>query len=186
LNKLPKEKPQPKVEEKPVPELKDVGQKVTLENYKAELMKLKRFDQPVSIPPLSVTIKDIKIIKATEVKPDYVNELAASSKVPVEKLKGGFSYIQVDYSTSLNAEHDIKWDGLIKAVTDTGEQLDVSKDFLVNEPEHDSGLNGKTFHEGFVISSENIKKIDLTFGATRKTDNSEIMGTEHTATYSLE
>ncbi|MGG0288640.1 hypothetical protein ABEY41_26785 [Peribacillus butanolivorans] len=156
--------------------LSEVGHKAKDEDGTTiELLKIKDVNQNVSIAPIKLTIKNIKVIQMTNVSKaweEFLLQYTNGTKLP-EKL----NYIQVIYTAENTEEKNIGWNGIQKIVTNTGEQLDASgNDIIWEENGFDGTFYGKTKHEGTigVITKANpneLKNVKLIIGNTFNPDS---------------
>lgn len=171
-------------------ELLEVGQKATSQAGTAELLKIKQVNETVDIDPLVVTIKDVKVIKLTDVDEGFADQLAPMAGVDASTLSQGFSYIQVQFTAENTSENNIEWYNLMNVVTDKGEQIDGQmKDFFFDDAESDSVFIGKVkkeYQDGFVVKDEDIGNIKLVFGYSMNSDTGETITEKQTVEYSFD
>ncbi|MDQ0484279.1 hypothetical protein [Guptibacillus hwajinpoensis] len=178
--------PEPKKDENGNIILDTVGQKVEDESATAELMKIKEVNETLSIAPLEVTIKDIKLIKLTDINEELMMNLEMyGAKGTPEEL----SYIQVKYIAENTEEKNIEWYDLMNVVTDKGEQIDAQmNDFITDDSDMDSQFLGKVkkeFTDGFIVKDEDISKVKLIFGYTMDSDSYEDITDEQQVEYTF-
>jgi hypothetical protein len=154
--------------------LEEVGQKAKSEQATAELLKIKKVNETVDIAPLKVTVKDIKVIKLTDINSDMAEMIGFNTDTQVDPKKG-FTYVQISYDAENTEEKNIDWYDLMNVVTDKGEQIDGQlKDFIIDDSDSDSQFLGKVkkeFTDGFILKDGDINKVKLVFGYTQDIDN---------------
>ncbi|WP_059171924.1 hypothetical protein [Bacillus sp. FJAT-27445] len=170
--------------------LEEVGQIAPNEDATGELLGIAKVNQVVDIAPLKVTVKDIKLIKLSDVSEDMAVSLSMYTGGDYEDLQKGFSYIQVQYETENTSEGNVSWNDLETAVTDAGEQIDVSmEDFHFDDAESDSMFIGKVkkeFIDSFIVKNDQINKVKLVFGASSNSDTYDTFTDNQTVEYELE
>ncbi|WHZ59977.1 hypothetical protein [Metabacillus hrfriensis] len=72
----------------------EVGQKAKNDTATAELFKIKQVNETVDIAPLKIIVKDVKVIKLTDIDPTFAEDIALNADTTSEEIKDGFSYIQ--------------------------------------------------------------------------------------------
>jgi hypothetical protein len=187
----PKNEPsKPKKDENGNTELLEVGQKAESEAANAELLKIKQVNETVNVAPLKIVVKDIKVIKLTDVQAEFAENVSYLTDIPVEQLKKGFSYVQVQYSAENTEERNVSWYDLMNVITDKGEQIDGQvKDFIYDDAESESEFIGKVkkdYKDAFVIKNEDIGKVKLVFGYTEDAGTYEEITPEQTVEYTFE
>ncbi|MGP1909944.1 hypothetical protein ACTSEZ_17365 [Metabacillus sp. JX24] len=188
---LKEEKPsEPKKDESGNTELLEVGQKAESDAAKAELLKIKQVNETIDIAPLKVTVKDVKVIKLTDLDPAFVEDLVFQTQSNTTDIENGFSYIQVQYTAENTSEGNVDWYDLMNVVTDKGEQIDGQiKDMFFDDSEMDSVFIGKVkkdFQDGFIVKDAEIGKVKLVFGNTMNADTYEDITGQQTVEYTLE
>lgn len=184
-----KDKNKPKKDEEGNYVLEKVGQKVTDDTATAELLKIKKVNETVDISPIKVTVKDIKLIKLTNIDKSLAEDISISSEKKIDPKKG-FTYVQVQYSASNTSDKNIGWYGLQNLVTDKGEQIEAqSVDFILDDADGNDEFIGKVnkdFVGGYVLKNPDINHVKLVFDYTVDNDNdyNEITG-EQTVEYDL-
>lgn len=141
--------------------LTEVGQTAKeADGTKAELLKIKEVNASVEVSPITIVVKDMKVIQLTNIHPDntdYLLQFMNASELP-ESL----NYIQINYTAENTSDKNIGWNGFDTIVTNTGEQLDASgNDFIWEENGFESTFYGKTKHEGTigVFTTSNIDEL---------------------------
>jgi hypothetical protein len=187
----PKNEPsKPKTDENGKTELTEVGQKVKRDAATAELMKIKQVNETVDVAPLKIVVKDVKVIKLTDVSDEFAENVSYLTDIPAEQLNKGFSYVQVQYSAENTSDKNIEWYDLMNVITDKGEQIDGQvKDFIYDDAEGESEFIGKVkkdYQDSFVIKNEDINKVKLVFGYTTDVSTYEEITPEQTVEYTFE
>jgi len=196
----PKEEAKPS-EQKPLKQQakKDENGKYLLENVgdtaktkagTGELLKIKKVNETIDIAPLKVTVKDIKVIKMSDVSNEFAVDMSMMTQIDSEVLEKGFSYIQVQFTAENTTDGNVEWYDLMNIVTDKGEQIDGQmKDFLADDAEMDSQFIGKVkkeYQDGFIVKDDQIGKVKLVFGNTMNGDTYEDITDKQTVEYTLE
>jgi hypothetical protein len=181
-------KNEPKKDEKGNYVLEEIGQKATTDAGTAELLKIKKVNETIDIAPLKVTLKDIKLIKLTDISEEMKDGLSLFD-ITVNDDQPLY-YVQVQFDAENTEEKNIEWYDLMNVVTDKGEQIDGQlKDFIVDDSEMDSVFLGKVkkeYVDGFVINDPEISKIKLIFGSSIDSDSFEDITDKQQVEYSLE
>ncbi|RYI24990.1 hypothetical protein EVU96_25225 [Bacillus infantis] len=177
----PKAAEQKEVSNKPAePEVKDngsivfteAGQKGDVETGTLELLKIKTVNETVSIAPMQVTIKDIKVFKLTNMTDEYKTEMEAFNDN--QPIGDSVNYIQVSYTGENTEDKNIGWNSLLNAVTDKGEQIDVQlNDMIYTDADLANEYLGKVkkeYTDGFIIKDADISKIKFVWGSSFDTD----------------
>lgn len=167
--------------------LEEVGQKATTEGATAELLKIKPVNETINIAPIKVTVKDIKVIKLTDLSEDMRNGLTLYD---IKVNEGDeLNYVQVQFQAENTEEKNIEWYDLMNVVTDKGEQIDGQlSDFISDDADVDSQYLGKVkkdFTDGFVVKNADINKVKLVFGSTIDSDSYEDITKEQQVEYSF-
>lgn len=167
--------------------LEEVGQVANSEAGSVELKKIKIVNETVDISPMKITVQDIKVLEMTDVDPEFAESLTWQADTDLNKVKDGFSYVQVRYQAENTTESNIEWYDLMNVITDQGEQIDAQmKDFLVDDADMDSEFIGKVkkdFVDGFILKTADVKSIKLIFGSTMNADSYEDITPEQTVEY---
>lgn len=187
---LKKEVSEPKKGEDGKYELTEVGQKVKMDAGTGELLRIKQVNETVDIAPLKVTVKDIKVMKMTDVANEFAVDMSMMTQIDSAVLEKGFSYIQVRFTAENTSDQNIEWYDLMNVVTDQGEQIDGQmKDFLSDDAEMDSQFIGKVkkeYQDGFIVKNDQINKVKLVFGNTMNADTYDDITAKQTVEYELQ
>jgi hypothetical protein len=148
--------------------LNHVGQKVTNNQGTAELMKYKKVNETVDLKPIKVLIKDIKIIKLTNINPQWLEEI--SNMTDKLRVHGAVYYIQVQLSIENTTNRHVMFNSLSRIVTDQGEQLDPHLNILASNYNND--INGKGMQDdiygiGLGGDKQNVHKVTLVFNSVK-------------------
>jgi hypothetical protein len=181
-------KNEPKKDENGNYVLEEVGQKATTDGATAELLKIKKINETINIAPLKVTLKDIKLIKLTDISEEMKNALTLYD-ITVNDGQPLY-YVQVQFEAENTEERNIEWYDLMNVVTDKGEQIDGQlKDFIADDSEMDSVFLGKVkkeYIDGFGVKDPEISKVKLIFGNTMDSDSYEDITGKQQVEYSFE
>ncbi|MFP3123519.1 hypothetical protein OH784_12315 [Ectobacillus funiculus] len=155
--------------------LDQVGQKTKdADGTEAELMKIKAVNQTIDIAPIKFTVKDMKIIKLSNVSKDFEQFLVqytGGTEIP-----DGIQYLQFKYSVENTSDSNIQFNGIDKVVLNNGEQLDaLNGDFIWEKEDSDSDFFGKVKKEGTVGlfikgKAEDISSVKLIMSDTINPD----------------
>lgn len=170
--------------------LENVGDTAKTEAGTGELLKIKKVNETVEIAPLKVTVKDIKVIKMSDVSNDFAVDMSMMTQIDSEVLEKGFSYVQVQFEAENTSDQNIEWYDLMNVVTDKGEQIDGQlKDFLSDDAEMDSMFIGKVkkqYQDAFVVQNDDINSVKMVFGYTMNGDTYEDITEKQTVEYTFE
>lgn len=170
--------------------LNTVGQTITTEGMgTVELMKIAEINEVVSIEPIDVTIKDIKLFKMTDLHPDTLDMMTmyGLANTEVEEL----NYVQINYTSENTSDLDVDWYGFNKVVLSNGQQLDASmNDFITDDSDMDSIFYGKVKKEGTVGllykgNPEEITTVKLILFYTMDAESYEDISPEQQVEYNL-
>lgn len=182
------ELPEPKIDESGNTILEVVGQKAESDEVTAELLKIKEVNETVEIAPLSVTVKNIKLLKFSNMSEDYKSSLTFAAGV--DSIGDEVTYVQVAYQAENKEEKNIDWYDLMNVVTDKGEQIDAQmKDFITDDSEMDSQFLGKVkkeYTDGFILKDGDINKVKLIFGYTTDSTSYDEITPEQQVEYTFE
>lgn len=165
--------------------LEKPGQVAKSDQATAELVKIKNVNEVVNIAPIKVIVKDMKLIKLTNINQDMKDQIEyMNEKKVIEPLY----YLQVRYSAENTSDKNIAFNGLHKAVTDKGEMLDPNKNFLTSDFDHE--FLGKVTQEdqyGMVIGQgkEDINKVKLIFNESADNDSYDTITPEQQVEYTF-
>ncbi|MCY9140549.1 hypothetical protein [Peribacillus frigoritolerans] len=165
-----------------------VGQKAESPEVTAELIKIKEVNETLDIAPLTVKVKNIKLLKLSNMTEDYKEglKLAADTDTIGDKV----TYLQIAYEAENKEEKNIEWYDLMNVVTDKGEQIDAQmKDFITDDSELDSEFLGKVkkeYTDGLILKNGDINKVKLIFGYTTDSTSYEDITPEQQVEYSFE
>ncbi|MGM0903103.1 MAG: hypothetical protein ACQEXB_18640 [Bacillota bacterium] len=180
--------PEPEKDESGNTILEVVGQKAESDNVTAELMKIKTVNETLEVAPLTVTIKDLKLIKLTNMSEEFKSNMELNAML--DSVPDEITYVQISYATENKEEKNIEWYDLMNVVTDKGEQIDGQlKDFIVDDADMDSQFLGKVkkdFTDGFILKDGDINKVKLIFGYTMDADSYEDITPEQQVEYTFE
>lgn len=180
--------PEPEKDESGNTILEVVGQKAESDEVTAELLKIKAVNETLEVAPLTVTIKDIKVIKLNNMSEDFKLNLELNAML--DSVPDEVTYVQINYAAENKEEKNIEWYDLMNVVTDKGEQIDGQlKDFIVDDADMDSQFLGKVkkdFTDGFILKDGDINKVKLIFGYTMDADSYEDITPEQQVEYTFE
>lgn len=163
------------------------GQKGKIDTGTLELLKIKSVNETVDIAPLTVTMKDIKIFKLTDMTEEFKEEMSYYNDN--QNIGDELNYVQVLYTVENKEDKNIDWNGLTDIVTDKGQQIDaISNDFIFTDSDGDSEFLGKVtkeFADGFVLKDGDVSKLKFIFGASMDSDTYEDITPEQQVEYSL-
>ncbi|MFE4896608.1 hypothetical protein [Peribacillus butanolivorans] len=165
-----------------------VGQKAESPEVTAELIKIKDVNETLDIAPLTVTVKNIKLLKLSNMTEDYKEGLKWAADT--DTIADEVTYLQIAYEAENKEEKNIGWNDLMNVVTDKGEQIDAQmKDFIIDDSESDSEFLGKVkkeYTDALIVKSKDINKIKLIFGETSDSTSYEEITPEQQVEYSFE
>jgi hypothetical protein len=165
-----------------------VGQKAESPEVTAELIKIKEVNETLDIAPLTVKVKNIKLLKLSNMTEDYKEGLKLAADT--DTIGDEVTYLQIAYEAENKEEKNIEWYDLMNVVTDKGEQIDAQmKDFLTDDSELDSEFLGKVkkeYTDGLILKNGDINKVKLIFGSTTDSTSYEDITPEQQVEYSFE
>ncbi|MED4399754.1 hypothetical protein [Metabacillus fastidiosus] len=163
----------------------EAGQKGNVDGETLELLKIKTINETIDIAPLKITVQDIKLFKSTN-----ISEATKQSYVPYndnKQISDELIYVQIQYTVENLEEKNIGWNGLSTAVTDKGQQIDVTtKDFVYTDADSDPMFLGKVkkeFADGFIVNNADISKIKFIWSHTYDGNAYEQLGKEQQVEY---
>jgi hypothetical protein len=143
------------------------GETIKESEYTVELIKIKELNQTVEIAPLTLTLKDAKLIKYKDMAEGFKSEMEAFSNGPIGDE---FTYLQITYNVENTEDKNIGWNGLSTVVTDQKEQIDViMNDFLLDDTDTSSDFYGQVAKEaqvGLILKNPDINNVKLIFEST--------------------
>lgn len=165
--------------------LEKVGQVAKSDQATGELMKVKQINQVLNIAPIKVTIKDMKVIKLTHISDDMKNQIEYMND---KKVTEPVYYLQIRYTAENTSDKNIAWNGIHKAITDKGEQLDPNMNFLPSNFDHE--FFGKVTQEdqfGLLLSSDkwDISKVKMIFNSSDDDTTYDTITPEQQVEYSF-
>jgi hypothetical protein len=166
--------------------LEKVGQKATTEQATAELLKIKNVNEIVNVSPINVTIKDIKLIKLTNISDDMKGQIELFTG---KKVNGPVTYLQIRFDAENIEEKNVDWDGIQTVVTDKQEQIDANnKNFL--DSDWQIGFMGKVKQSGqygliLTPGQEDISKVKLIIDGSSDDSSFETITPEQQVEYSF-
>ncbi|MCY9003309.1 hypothetical protein MRBLBA21_003734 [Peribacillus frigoritolerans] len=165
-----------------------VGQKAESPEVTAELIKIKEVNETLDIAPLTVKVKNIKLLKLSNMTEDYKEGLKLAADT--DTIGDEVTYLQIAYEAENKEEKNIEWYDLMNVVTDKGEQIDAQmKDFITDDSELDSEFLGKVkkeYTDGLILKNGDINKVKLIFGYTTDSTSYEDITPEQQVEYSFE
>lgn len=165
-----------------------VGQKAESTEVTAELIKIKEVNETLDIAPLTVKVKNIKLLKLSNMTEDYKEGLKLAADT--DTIGDEVTYLQIAYEAENKEEKNIEWYDLMNVVTDKGEQIDAQmKDFITDDSELDSEFLGKVkkeYTDGLILKNGDINKVKLIFGYTTDSTSYEDITPEQQVEYSFE
>ncbi|MFJ8245215.1 hypothetical protein [Peribacillus asahii] len=178
--------PEPKQDETGNIILTVAGQKVEKDGYTVELLKIKDINEIVEIAPLTVTIKDIKLLKYSKMSDDFKEELKWASDA--DHIGDETTYLQINYDAENKEEKNIEWYDLMNVVTDKGEQIDGQLKDFISDVDSDSEFLGKVkkeYTDGFILKDGDINKVKLIFGYTQDSTSYDEITPEQQVEYTF-
>lgn len=166
-----------------------VGQKLTLDDGSVvELVRIRDINEKVSIKPIEVTVKNIKIFKWSGVPETDRQQFGAMSGMP--EVPDPFYYIQVLYDAENKSNQNVQFVGLEKVVLSNGEQLDAMSSILPPLNGEDPQFYGKVKQERAVAlvfkgKPEEIKSVKLIFSNSVNPTSFETITPEQQVEYQL-
>lgn len=170
--------------------LEKVGQVVKDDQGTAELLKIRKVNETVDISPIKVTIKNIKLIKLTNMQHYMAEDISTNLGRKIDPKKG-MTYVQVQYTAENTIDKNIGWYDILNVVTDKGEQIDAQPhDFIYDDADSNDEFIGKVkkdYTDGYVLKDGDINKVKLIFGYSEDRDNNynELTG-EQAVEYQLQ
>jgi hypothetical protein len=169
--------PEPKKDEDGNVILDTVGQKVEdPDSGTAELLKIKEVNETVDISPIEVTVQDMKVIKISDLNPDFKEMMEFNTE---ETIDEDFTYLQINFTAENTKEMNVDWLDLQTIVLSNGQQIDSNyKDFIIDDGDSDYTFFGKVkkeFTTGVIVKDTNIDSVKLIFAASENSDEYEII-----------
>ncbi|MED1201699.1 hypothetical protein [Heyndrickxia acidicola] len=160
-------------------DLNQIGQKVKNEQGTEELVKYKKVNSTVDLNPIKVNVKDIKIIKLTDINPQWLEEI--SNMTDKLRVKGAVYYVQVRLSIENTTNKHLTFNSLSQIETDQGEDLDTHLNILPSNYNHD--ITGKGTQDdiyGICLGGgkQDIHKVTLVFDAVKDASTNKILHPE--------
>ncbi|WP_255906748.1 hypothetical protein [Priestia aryabhattai] len=169
--------------------LEEVGQVVKDDQGTAELLKIKKVNETVDINPIKVTIKNIKLIKSTNMQQYMAEDISDNLGRKIDPKKG-LTYVQIQYTAENTSDKNIGWYDILNIVTDKGEQIDAQPHhFIYDDADSNDEFIGKVkkdYTDGYVLKDGDINKVKIIFGYSEDRNNNynELTG-EQTVEYGL-
>ncbi|MEE3679101.1 hypothetical protein V2J31_15935 [Bacillus safensis] len=147
--------------------LTKVGQKNKGENNEIyELKNIKVVDETTDLDPLSITIKDVKILSISNISDDLLESYQQGLKL---KLKNPVNYIQISFSAENKGKIDLLWPQISHVILNTKEQVNAKENQLLESGEWElySGAK-KDITQGIPFESDpkEIKEITFVFDSS--------------------
>jgi hypothetical protein len=166
--------------------LNQIGQKVKNEQGTAELVKYKKVNSTVDLKPIKVLIKDIKVIKLTNINPQWLEEI--SNMTDKLRVKGAVYYIQVQLSIENTTNRHVMFNSLSKIVTDQGEELDPHLNILASNYNHDiigKGTQDDIYGICLGGGKQDINKVTIVFNSVKDASTNKTLHPGVKAEYTL-
>ena len=184
-----KSKNEPRKDENGNYVLEEVGQVVKDDQGTAELLKIKKVNETVDINPIKVTIKNIKLIKLTNMQQYMADDISTNLGRKIDPKKG-LTYVQIQYTAENTSDKNIGWYDILNIVTDKGEQIDAQPhDFIYDDADSNDEFIGKVkkdYTDGYVLKDGDINKLKIIFGYSEdRNDNYNELTGEQTVEYEL-
>lgn len=179
--------PEPVKDDKGRVILETVGQKTQDSNASAELMKIKKVNQSISISPITLSIQDMKIIKLSHLSNDYERYLLQFTDG--QKLPSDVNYLQITYTSENTSDKNVQFLGIDKLVLNTGEQIEVnSQDFIFEKQPDDGQYFGQVKKEGTIGvfikgNPADVKWVKFITGDTENPDSYDTITKEQQAQF---
>lgn len=127
------------------------------------LKKILSLNESFDYGPLTLEIKDLKILEISNASQAQLNDANEYAK---HEITDPFYYLQVTYSAKNQSDNLITWNGFEKVVFNNGQQLDVSINSFANGRDWDTDYYGGVFkdeHFGAIIDGthEDIEWVKL-------------------------
>lgn len=165
----------------------EAGQKGDTEMGTLELLKIKNVNETVSIAPITVTVKDIKLFKLTNMTEETKTEFEMYNDN--QPIGDELLYVQVSYDGENTEEKNIGWYDLMNVVTDKGQQIDVMiNDMIYTDADGSSEFLGKVkkeFTDGFIVKDADISTLKMIWGSSFDVDTYEDITAEQQVEYSF-
>jgi major membrane immunogen (membrane-anchored lipoprotein) len=165
----------------------EAGQKGDTETGTLELLKIKNVNETINIAPITVTVKDIKLFKLTNMSEETKTEFEIYNDS--QPIGDELFYVQVLYDAENTEEKNIGWYDLMNVVTDKGQQIDAMvNDMIYTDTDGDSEFLGKVkkeFGDGFIVKDADITTLKLIFGSSFDVDTYEDITAEQQVEYSF-
>ncbi|QRF83727.1 hypothetical protein JNE42_01020 [Bacillus altitudinis] len=144
-----------------------VGQKNKGEDNEIyELKNIKVVDETTDLDPLSITIKDVKILSISNISDDLLESYQQGLKL---KLKNPVNYIQISFSAENKGKIDLLWPQISHIILNTKEQVNAKENQLLESGEWElySGAK-KDITQGIPFESDpkEIKEITFVFDSS--------------------
>lgn len=147
--------------------LTKVGQKNKGEDNEIyELKNIKVVDETTDLDPLSINIKDVKILSISNISDDLLESYQQGLKL---KLKNPVNYIQISFSAENKGKIDLLWPQISHVILNTKEQVNAKENQLLDSGEWElySGVK-KDITQGIPFESDpkDIKEITFVFDSS--------------------
>ncbi|QCU17523.1 hypothetical protein BPGQ101_01055 [Bacillus altitudinis] len=147
--------------------LTKIGQKNKGEDNEIyELKNIKVVDETTDLDPLSITIKDVKILSISNISDDLLESYQQGLKL---KLKNPVNYIQISFSAENKGKIDLLWPQISHIILNTKEQVNAKENQLLESGEWElySGAK-KDITQGIPFESDpkEIKEITFVFDSS--------------------
>ena len=113
--------------------LTKVGQKNKGEHNEIyELKNIKVVDETTDLDPLSINIKDVKILSISNISDDLLESYQQGLKL---KLKNPVNYIQISFSAENKGKIDLLWPQISHVILNTKEQVNAKENQILDSGE---------------------------------------------------
>ncbi|MBC2293714.1 hypothetical protein HCC36_10790 [Listeria booriae] len=158
--------------------LLEIGQYHNAENgEKVTLMGIATPKQNVDMKPITMLIKDVKLLKHEKVSDSVKEQLTLAYNKEKADINDPYYTIQVQFSASNTTDANVQTNGIESITTDTGVQMDLESGLY--DESLGSNLNGKVTKDysstGFIGSNGNINSVKIKFGNIADADSFETL-----------
>ncbi|MBP1950246.1 hypothetical protein [Virgibacillus litoralis] len=145
--------------------LTEPGQTIQENGYTVELVKMKTLNETIKVSPLTINLKDAKLIKLKNMSDSFRMDMEYYAG---EQIGKEATYLQLDYSVENMEDKNVGWKGLNTIVTDKKEQINLAeKDFVTDDTDTSNEFFGQVIKEGVdsvILQNPDINNLKLIFG----------------------
>lgn len=145
--------------------LTEIGQKALGSDKSiVELMNITTVNEKISVNPIEVTIKDIKLLQMSNIDEEQMEYFQLFTE---KSISDPLNYIQITYEVENLKDENVGWNGFTHLVLNNGEQIKVNSNNILEDL--DSEFYGKVKKESYIGvpyegDTESINSIKLIVG----------------------